>query len=129
MAGHSEFSYDDRYGIRKSPRWFLPATILAVLGISWVFWAGWHHSNPDVRSTLIAFTVAGDKSVSVRYEVIRRDQNQEYTCTLVARDFDKNVIGQIEDRIPVGDTRITREVIIPTRTTPVNAAVLYCNEL
>ena len=127
MSGQSEFSFADRYGVRKAPQWQLPATIIAILGVCWVLWAGWHHAHPQVRATLISFNVTGEKSVSMRYEVIRRDANQEISCTLVARDFVKNVIGQIEDLIPAGEITVTREVTIPTRTKPVNAAVLDCS--
>ena len=129
MSADSEFSFADRYGIKKAPAWRLPAIVIAILGVSWVFWAGWHHAHPPVRYTLISFNVIGEKAVSIRYEVNRRDPNQEIACSLVARDFDKNIIGQIEDLIPVGDALVTREVTVPARTTPVNAAVLDCNAI
>lgn len=127
MVGQAEFSYEDRYGIKPAPRWKLPATVIAILGISWVMWAGWHHAHPQIRTTLISFAVTGDKAVTIRYEIARADRTSSLSCTLVARDFDKNIIGQIEDQIPAGSSRMTREVIIPTRTKPVNAAVLGCS--
>ena len=127
MMSQAEFSYEDRYGIKPAPRWKLPATILAILGICWVLWAGWHHAHPEIRTTLISFDVTGDKAITIRYEISRTDSAKALICTLVARDFDKNIIGQIDDEIPAGSAVITREVIIPTRTKPVNAAVLGCS--
>ena len=126
MVGGAEFSYEDRYGIKPTPRWHFAATAIAILGIIWVLWAGLHHANPDVRATLISFSTVSDKSISVRYEVVRKDSNSTMSCTLIARDFDKNTVGQIEDVIPAGERVLTREVTIPTRTKPVNAAVLNC---
>ena len=124
--GQEAFSYEDRYGIKPTPRWHIAAAAIAMLGIGWVLWAGLHHANPDIRYTLISFSTLNEKSISVRYEVVRKDSNAIIRCTLLARDFDKNTIGQIEDEIPAGERIITREVIIPTRTNPVNAAVSDC---
>ena len=127
MVGQAEFSYEDRYGLKPTPRWQRAATVAAILGIIWVFWAGLHHANPDVRSTVISFSTTGDKSIALRYEVVRRNASDIIRCTLIARDFDKNTIGQIEDVIPAGERVVTREVTIPTRTKPVNAAVSDCS--
>lgn len=127
MVSQAEFSYEDRYGIKPTPRWRAGATIIAILGIIWVFWAGLHHANPDVRFTLISFTPTGDKSITLRYEIVRRNTDDTIRCTLIARDFDKNTIGQIEDVIPAGERVVTREVAIPTRTKPVNGAVSDCS--
>jgi hypothetical protein len=49
------------------------------------------------------------------------------TCTLIARDIDKNIAGEIQKLIPAGNSRSQSfTVTIPTRVTPVNAAVLGC---
>ena len=126
MSGEANFSFEDRYGIKPAPRWKAPAVVLAVVGALWILWAGLHHANPDIRATLISFQVVNEKSISITYEVQRRDASQEILCTLIARDFDKNTIGQIEDVIAAGESRITREITIPTRAKPVNAAVSNC---
>lgn len=126
MVGQAEFSYEDRYGIKPTPRWQAVASAVAILAIIWVLWAGLHHANPDVRSTLISFSTQSDKSITVRYEIVRKDTAAIIRCTLIARDFDKNTVGQIEDLIPVGERIVTREITIPTRTKPVNAAVSDC---
>jgi len=126
MAQQAEFSYEDRYGITPAPRWRSAAVAIAILGVIWVLWAGLHHANPDVRATLISFAATSEKSIDVRYEVIRRNSDDVIRCTLIARDFDKNTVGQIDDVIPAGDRIVTREISIPTRTKPVNAAVSDC---
>ena len=46
---------------------------------------------------------------------------------LLARDIDKNVVGEIEDYLPPAKTDVvTKTTTIPARITPVNAAVLEC---
>jgi len=46
---------------------------------------------------------------------------------LLARDYDKNVVGEIEDRVPASvEPAVTITTTIPARVTPVNAAVLEC---
>jgi hypothetical protein len=45
----------------------------------------------------------------------------------VARDIDKNVVGEIEDKVPASkDSSVTISRTIPARIAPVNAAVLEC---
>ena len=53
MQSGSEFSYEDRYGVRPAKRWVAPAVVIAVIGISWLVWVGLHHSNPDIRFSVI----------------------------------------------------------------------------
>ena len=117
----------DRYGIQKKKRWVIPATIATLIFIPWLMWSAWHHSNPAIRTTLVSFQNEKQDSIDITYIIERRDPSHVVTCTLVARDIDKNVVGEIEDQVPASQTRqITRTTSIPTRVTPVNAAVLDC---
>ena len=78
--------------------------------------------------TLISFQNESEKSIEITYLVERRDPKQPLSCTLLARDIDKNVVGEIEDLVPASTIRSkTITTIIPTRIAPVNAAVLECN--
>ena len=126
MQSGSQFSYEDRYGVRPAKRWVLPATVIAAIGISWLVWVGLHHSNPDIRSSVISFTATTDREMSIRYEVVRKDKDQVLTCTLVARDYDKTVVGQIEDEIGPGLAVVQKNSEIPTRSQGVNADVVAC---
>ena len=126
MQSGSQFSYEDRYGVRPAKRWVLPATVIAAVGISWLVWVGLHHSNPDIRSSVISFTATTDREMSIRYEVVRKDKDQVLTCTLVARDYDKTVVGQIEDEIGPGLAVVQKNTQIPTRSQGVNADVVAC---
>ena len=126
MQSGSQFSYEDRYGVRPAKRWVLPATVIAAIGISWLVWVGLHHSNPDIRSSVISFTATTDREMSIRYEVVRKDKDQVLTCTLVARDYDKTVVGQIEEEIGPGLAVVQKNSEIPTRSQGVNADVVAC---
>jgi hypothetical protein len=104
----------------------LPATILAIIGIAWVFWAGLFHAKPEFRITLISFSVVSDEQVSIRYAIQRNDPSSPATCTLQARDVDKNIVGEIEDEITPGRASFERTTSIPTRSAAATALVARC---
>ena len=118
-----------RYGYRKSSKgWKISASLVLAVFAPWLVWSAWHHSNPEIRVTLISFQNESEKSIEITYLVERRDPKQPLSCTLLARDIDKNVVGEIEDLVPASTTRTkTITTTIPTRIAPVNAAVLECN--
>ena len=121
-----DFSYEDRYGIKGAIGWKLPAIILAIIGIVWIFWAGLFHATPEFRTSLISFSIISDEEISIRYEVQRNDPSTPATCTLQARDFDKNIVGEIEDEIAPGRASFERITSIPTRSSAVTATVARC---
>jgi hypothetical protein len=130
----SQFDYNDRYGIKPSSSkfnqaWVRYATIFTLIGGSWIIWAGLHHSNPALRTDLISFTTSNPRNPEIRYSIQRRDASASVTCTLTARDFDKNVVGQIDDTIPAGESYVERTVSIPTRADAVNAGIARCRIL
>ena len=128
-SNESQFDYNDRYGIKPSKAWIRYATLFAVVGGSWLVWAGVHHSNPEIREDLISFTTTDPRNPVIRYSVQRRDSAQEITCTLTARDIDQNIVGQIDDTVPPGKSYIERSVTIPTRADAVNAGIARCRIL
>lgn len=128
MQSEAPFSYNDRYGVRPPTKWQIPAILCALLGISWLVWAGLHHANPPFRTTLISFSITSEKEVSIRYSLERRSSETPYACTLVARDIDKNVVGQIDEVIPSGKSKTELITLIPTRGPAVNADVIRCRE-
>ena len=121
----SELDLSDRYG-KKPIRWKSLAAILLLLGGTWLTWAGLHHSRPAISTTLISFSIPSDRTISLRYSVDRRDATQPITCTLTAHDFDKNVVGEIDEVIPAGGSHIEKITLIPTRSAAVNAGISRC---
>lgn len=131
----SEIAYlNNRYG-ESTFSWRIPGTLFALVGIPWLLWSASYHSNPEIRANLLSFqvptsqenSVSAKPTIEIRYQIQRRNPERAITCTLVARDIDKNVVGEISDQIPPSTEKsIIRIVQIPARLTPVNAAVLDC---
>jgi hypothetical protein len=126
MQNPDAFNYEERYGAAKTTRWPAIALVVAILGIGWLMWSALYHSNPPLRSQLVSFTITDDRSASVRYFIEREDDNQVVVCTLIARDFDKNIVGQIDQEIPAGKTKVELVTDVPTRSEAVNADVSSC---
>jgi len=122
----NDFDYNDRYGIKPASRWRPIAGVILSIGLIWLLWAGLHHSRPELTFRLISFKVIDDRNTEIRFETTRRDADRELTCTLVARDFDKLIVGQIDDVIPAGQGYIDRTTTIPTRNLAATATVLRC---
>ena len=122
----NDFDYNDRYGIKPASVWRPIAGVILSIGLIWLLWAGLHHSRPEVTFRLISFNVTDDRNTEIRFEATRRDADRELTCTLVARDFDKLIVGQIDDVIPAGQGYIDRKTTIPTRNLAATATVLRC---
>ena len=121
-----EFDFNDRYGVKPANRWRPVAGVILIVGIVWLLWAGLHHARPEISTSLISFSVTNDREIVIRYEVSRRDQNRELTCTLQARDLDKLIVGQVDDVIAPGASLIDHTTAIPTRNLAATASVLRC---
>ena len=126
MQSQEPFNYNDRYGVKKGRSWIAVALITAILGVGWITWAGLYHSNPEIRVQLISFTVDSDRAVSVRYLVERDSAEATSICTVIARDFYKDVVGQIDVEIPAGKEKVELVSVVPTRSKAVNADVSTC---
>ncbi len=120
------FDYNDRYGITPRKSWVAPAAAFAVLGLSWTLWAALNHSQPELRSTLYSFSVTGDREITMKYSIDRRDPEATVICTLVSIDIDKNIVGQIDDQIVAGQSHVERTIAIPARIAPVSARIAGC---
>jgi len=124
----------ERYGISKVrflgfPRWLITAILIFVIGGAWLLWTANHYTYPDIKSTLISFREVDDKSIEIRYSVEIKNPNSQVICRLAARDYGLNIVGQIDDQIPLGTTSTTRILRIPTRLAAVNAQIESCSTL
>jgi hypothetical protein len=120
----------ERYGIKTNRRnniWL--ALFLSILTALWFIWSGTNIANPKIRSELINFKILDDQKVSITYTIKVRDLSSAHSCNLVARDIDKNVVGEVNDAMPA-QTLIsgvnTRTIEISTRTPAVNAGISSC---
>ena len=126
MQSPEPFNYEARYGAAKATHWPVVALVVAILGIGWLLWSALYHSNPPLRSQLVSFTIESDREASVRYFIERSDSQQVVICTLIARDFDKNIVGQIDQEIGAGKAKVELVTAVPTRSEAVNADVSSC---
>mgnify|MGYP000049710680 FL=1 len=126
MQSHEPFDYNERYGVKRPRGWFAIALVTAIVGVGWITWAGLYHSNPEIRVQLISFTVDSDRAVSVRYSVERNSAEATSICTIIARDFYKDIVGQIDVEIPAGQEKVELVSVVPTRNLAVNADVSTC---
>jgi hypothetical protein len=102
------------------------AVTLLVAGVAWVAWAGLHYARPELSQDLISFENSDPRNPTIRYSINREDGNAVVICTLTARDFDKNVVGQVDDLIEAGANSLERTVAIPTRADAVNVGITRC---
>lgn len=120
----------DRYGVKEARnRGFFIAGILLPVIAAWFIWSGFNAANPDLRSELISFDVLDEQSISLTYKISVQDLNISHSCSLLARDIDKNTVGQVQDLIPAGSLVAgsnLRTVEITTRLPAVNAGIAGC---
>ena len=119
-----------RYGIKPahSKRYLLTGFLVLVVA-SWFIWSGYNAANPAVRSDLISFKTIDDRSISLTYSIQVRDPNIYHSCSLIARDLEKNTVGEVSDLMPVGSLlsgKNQRTVVISTRLPAVNAGISSC---
>jgi hypothetical protein len=58
---------------------------------------------------------------------VERSNSEAATiCTLVARDYYKDIVGQIDIEIPAGKEKVELVSVVPTRSPAVNADVSTC---
>ena len=123
-----------RYGISKArfsrfPTWLITAILISVIGGGWLLWTANHYTYPEIKSTLISFREVDAKNIEIRYSIKIKNPNSQVICRLAARDYGLNIVGQIDDQIPLGTTSTTRIVQIPTRLAAVNAQIESCSTL
>ena len=123
-----------RYGISKArfsrfPTWLISAILISVIGGGWLLWTANHYTYPEIKSTLISFREVDAKNIEIRYSIKIKNPNSQVICRLAARDYELNIVGQIDDEIPLGTKSATRIVQIPTRLAAVNAQIESCSTL
>lgn len=119
---------EDRYGIRGKKRgWRWIALGISIIGLPWLIWSAWHHSNPEIRYSIVSYRPIDSTAIEITFDISRRNPSTPMMCTVVARDVDKNVVGELDLDIPGSAQSLIRQSgVIPTRLAAVNAEVLRC---
>ena len=120
----------ERYGIKSNNRRNLRLAIgFAVLAVLWFIWSGTNIANPQIRSQVISFKVLDNQSISITYTLQVKNLNVPHSCDLVARDIDKNIVGEVTEHYEAGQLaagKNLKTVLISTRTPAVNAGISSC---
>jgi len=127
---HTDPALKERYGI-SSGRKNRPLILGVLLSIAaaWFLWSGFNAANPALRSELISFKVIDDQAISISYKISVRNLTKDHSCSVVARDIDKNTVGEVTDLMPANSLLAganLRTVEIPTRLPAINAGILSC---
>lgn len=119
-----------RYGIKKAGGNRYPLIAVSALLVSaWFIWSGYNAANPEVRSDLISFKNIDDQSISITYSIQARNINIDHSCSLIARDLEKNTVGEVSDQMPARSLsagKNLRTIVISTRLPAVNAGISSC---
>lgn len=126
MSKETEELLLQRYGQRRRGGWRYVALIISLIGLPWLAWSAWDFANPPYKATVISYETLSDEKITITFEFSRRDANQVFNCTLIAEDFDRNVVGELDLEIAGGDNRSRVTTEIPTRIRPVAASILSC---
>lgn len=103
---------EERYG--RSGRGIRAAAVIFFAAlIAFVAWSGWHYATTTIRTQVISF-VGTDKSMTIRYQLTRRDAQTTVICRITAQDYQRKVVGEITDEIGPGLATMTRYVQVPT---------------
>ena len=114
----------DRYGAPsrlRRPAWIALATVLAVVGLGWLGWTMWFHTNPQVTSDLVTYDVTSDHEVAARLDV-RLGDGVAASCRLRALAEDKTAVGELAFTPVAG----TNEVVIRTERRATSVEKLGC---
>ncbi|MDO8106846.1 DUF4307 domain-containing protein [Isoptericola sp. b441] len=98
---------EGRYGPAPSARrrrWSALAIAgLAVVGVAFVVWLGLINANPAVSWKDVGFSVDGNSSVSVTFDVMRADPSVPAQCRVQALNAHFAQVGVVTVDIPPGE--------------------------
>ena len=107
----------ERYGApsrRRRPLVLGLVVVLAVAGLTWLFWVISFHGRPQVTSEMVGFEVDGQHAVVARFSVVRRDAGVSASCLLRAYADDHSVVGEVT--VPVTGPDRSRTLSTSVRT-------------
>ena len=118
----------DRYIPHQPNRFQKPLLVIGFVALTIATFVGaYRFANPPIRASLVAFSITSDKEVNIKYAIDRRDPKQVLICTLIARDMEKTIVGQIDIQVPATPKKSIEMVsAVPTRVRAVTAGVVRC---
>jgi hypothetical protein len=115
-----------RYGAPSPGRRRLLVVVsvaVAAVFLGWLGWAAIFHSDPEVRSEMLTYTIDGEHGATARVDVRLGDDAVEATCLLRAVAEDHTVVGELSFTVTGADvasgTVLERQVRTERRATSV----------
>jgi len=116
-----------RYGLgNRKKRWLIPAIITVVIGGGWLGWSAWFHIDDSVTTQVLSYSPISGQKIKVNYSYKVDPKSAHYACTFVALDQQSNVVGEINQTLPVGPSQGNASVIISTRIPAASANLDSC---
>lgn len=116
-----------RFGGSNSRSRTVLALIISIVALPWLVWTAWHQANPEISISPVSYQTIDDRNIALAFDLMRRQPQSDVSCTLIALDIDRNVVGEVDLAISPSQSRIERiETIIPTRLRAVNASAQRC---
>lgn len=120
----------ERYGapsVNRRKAVVAVVVLLAGAALAWLAWVMLVHGRPLVQSDLVGFDPVDDHEVSVRFAVVRRDEDVEASCLLRAVAADHTIVGELDVPVgPGGDTSQTVERSVRTERAATSVEVVGC---
>lgn len=120
-----EGRYGEKRGMSMPRKVGLAATGLVILG-GVVGYIGWQQANPSVQGTVTSFNAQSSTSVVVTFEV-DKPADKSATCTLVAEDVHRAVIGSASVPILSGRAKNVQSYTLETTSTANTVIVQTCS--
>src|SRR5690242_20266901 len=88
----------ERYGAanpRRRQFLIVGSTLLGVIFISWLAWAAWFHSAPDVEAAVTRYEIVDTHSARVQVQATIREEASKATCLVRATARDHTIVGEL----------------------------------
>jgi len=118
----------ERYGRTRTSkgRVVALASVLAVVLVGWVAWAGWVHSSETVTAAVTSYSVTSETTTEVTVR-IDRSSGDAVECEVYAQAADHSRVGERVLYVPAGEAgQVVTTVTVTTQREAVNGVVGDC---
>lgn len=109
-------------------KWWIIGTVGVALMSALAIWFALSATSHTVTANQAGFTINGDDRVTVRWDVIPSERDKPITCTLIALNDKRDVLGTKTVSLAPSSYRSTRyEDVVRTTSRAVSGTVKECH--
>lgn len=109
-------------------KWWIIGTIGVAIMTAFAVWFGLSASSNTVTANQAGFKILGDDRIQVSWDVIPSERNKPITCTLIALNDKRDVLGTKVVQLKASSYRSTRyEDVVRTTSRAVSGTVKECH--